>query len=119
MTVFELINELQVEGWTWRRWLPKSARPKRAEAKHPTPDGYIVGQAKLWFTSGVTVVKQYVLALLSAEDLKSQGLAMVPHGKDQRTYQQILMGKFDFARGPKSNGLDVDAEQAAASCTGW
>ena len=92
MTCFELIGKMQMAGWSWRAWVPQSAR-KKGSAE--IPDGYAfgTGQAKEWF-SGKTVVKQYLLVLLDAERLAAEGLKLAPHGKEQQAYQRILDGDF-------------------------
>ncbi len=64
MTTFQLSTEMSALGWQWRLWVPASQRSKRAE---PIPQGYILGDSKLWY-SGVEVSKLYLIALLRAED---------------------------------------------------
>ena len=84
LTCFELVSELQAAGWTWRQWVPPPKRPKRAHAKRPWPDGYSIGDPQVWLTTGTWVSKAYLLCLHFA----SEGLTVIPHGKDQQTYQQ-------------------------------
>lgn len=73
-TSHELILLMHEGGWTWARWVGSRGQPS----------GYRHGQPKHWFTSGVTVCKAYLTALLRADDLFEQGLEMIPHAAKEQ-----------------------------------
>ena len=112
-TSFELVHELERQGWVWHLWLPPSKRTARVLRERPCPDGYIVGETKLFFSSAlVPPPSSYCLCLLQAETLKEQGLEMLPHGKEEKIYEKILKGDFSAkppAR-PTEMVLDIEAE---------
>lgn len=83
-TSFELLCHLRSEGWAWRP-LP---------ARRPFPEGYKVGGLKEWL-SRLTPYREYLVALLRADELQGRGLRNVPHGMPQRVYVKIL--KYDFS----------------------
>ena len=77
-TSFELVHELERQGWVWHLWLPPSKRTARVLRERPCPDGYIVGEAKLFFSSALVPPPfSYCLCLMQAETLKEQGLEML------------------------------------------
>lgn len=58
-TVYELICHLRRAGWAWQRWTGAKTLPR----------GYFLGAPKVWFTSGASPPRQYLEALLRAEEL--------------------------------------------------
>ncbi len=65
MTTFQLVLEMRAKDWVWRRWVAPKQRGKNFQP--PIPDGYSVGDPKLWYT-GISVCSNYLIALLRAED---------------------------------------------------
>lgn len=73
-TSHELISWMRASGWSWARWTGSRRQPS----------GYSRGQQKQWFTSGVTVCKAYLMALLRADELFEGGLEMIPHASAEK-----------------------------------
>ena len=82
---------LQVDGWSWREWVPPKQRPKRLALDWP--DNYMEGSQKIWFASAATVSDEYLRCLCSAEDVfKFDGVDRIPHRADESTYAKLLKG---------------------------
>ena len=62
MTDFELLLCLRSDGWTWGRWLSAAQRQKKG-----VPSSYEVGSPKVWYSSGLSACRSYLLCLLMAE----------------------------------------------------
>ena len=93
-TKYEIMLHLQASGWVWAQWKPPSQRRKG----DVFPDGYSVGDAKIWFSSA-TVSRNYLLALALAEDLLAQyDIKQIVHGATDATYQKLLEGKVCIQR---------------------
>jgi hypothetical protein len=88
LTTFELIQTLQHRGWTWHK-LP-AKRDLRLHLFFDTTD---VHALKMWYTAGVTVVRNYLLALLSADKLRAMGVNRIPHFGTEALFQALLEGR--------------------------
>ena len=88
-THYELVKQLQDEGWSWRR-LPKRASLDESIA-------YSVGQDKLWYSSGKGVEASYLACLLNAESLVGAGDRKIRHGQVKKYYVKLLKGFPDDA----------------------
>lgn len=54
----------------------------------------ILGNPKIWCTSGLEVHKHYVVALLRAEALATDyGIVSIPHGRSEAEYAKLCFGK--------------------------
>ena len=111
-STFELMSMMRSAGWLWRQWHSKSAKRKCLQV----PEGYVDVQDKHWFTPSTFVRKPYLLTWVCARDVSTQGLAMVPHGKDKRVYEQIWQGNVYWrkvaSRCRKALTTDVDQDDA-------
>ena len=87
-TALELINDLEAEGFTWRR-LPKK-RSDRLALQYTVGD-----EVKHWYTVGVTPCKPYLQCLLKARELQKKGVEHIPHygAPPDAFYTQLLQGK--------------------------
>lgn len=85
MTTLELMVAMRQKGWTWAQLPAKVAdRSKLA---------YKVGEALVWYTSGVTVNNAYLCCLLTAEELLARHqIDTIPHGLSAEIYEAILKG---------------------------
>ena len=63
----ELILKLEDEGWTWAK-LPKRI-PNRLALT------YTPGQERVWYSASATVVKEYLQALVQADDIFAMGVS--------------------------------------------
>ena len=81
-THFELMLQLRHGGWVWRR-LPRAIRD-RANLWYVCDDP--AADAKVYYTSGVSVERSYLLCLLQAGELKALGIPKIPHGCGKATY---------------------------------
>lgn len=113
MSTFRLFAEMRSRGWKW------SLKP----LKEQKGLSYSIGGELVWFTSGVTVHRFYLLCLLDFERLAaSHGLKEIPHGLLAETYEYIFGGMLpvDAARRtlqnkrkrPAKESLHVDVELA-------
>jgi hypothetical protein len=83
-TIHMMIQELENQGWEWAI-LPS---PKKRKQEH---EAYVIGEDKVWRTSGLTVPRGYLQCLLEAESLHSQfGIQCIPHGCTQEAYISLL-----------------------------
>ena len=60
----------------------------------PIPDGYRPGDAKCWY-SGLEPCREYLVCLLQCEHHVQHGLPMVLHGRPDKWYKQVLIGKYE------------------------
>jgi hypothetical protein len=65
LTEYELLRVLQLEKWTWGKWVPPNGRKK---GDPPTPDGFVMGDPLRYFTTK-HVSKVYLRSLLVAEEM--------------------------------------------------
>ena len=85
-TEYELMKDMETEGWVWLGPLT----PKRPLQP------YCAGGPKFWGTKSRHIVgKEYMIALLQFEDLTTRypEVTSVPHGRDRRTYVNLLLGQ--------------------------
>ena len=84
-TSWEVLKFLDQEKWTWRKM------PSRK------PEPYKLEDAKVWYTSGHTVVRPYLLALLNSKSLlEDQSLGLtdgIHHGQASKYYESLLKRK--------------------------
>ena len=114
MTRYELLQEMEVEGWQWQRMVAK--RQKQLPPHR-------VGDEKVFLTSSVfaKTSRWYLVALLNTEELASRGCDGIDHGQDATFYKKLLSNKEivdpealedDVARGPEpiEDGAEEDEE---------
>lgn len=83
MSDLQLLAEMRSQGWKWLH-LP---------AKQQKDLSYKPGNDLLWYTSGVTVSRFYMMCLLDARRLaESFGINEIPHGQMADTYEHIFGG---------------------------
>lgn len=86
LSLCELMVRAFVAGWKWKKL------PSKQEARAKL--GYKAGGELAWYTAGVTVCKEYLLCLLSADRLKAEfGLEWIPHSAAPDVFQHLLEGK--------------------------
>ena len=148
----QLLLRLQAGGWTWRP-LPKAkiARaqlppfaPARAQEPQPQAcpgaqgdgdavqddddrhaDSVVTSSEKVWYST-LQFVREYVVCLLSAEQLFAHGCGRIHHDQRPQYYQSVLQHESDgcvvvapHCPKPKVRRLTVsDEEIEARSCSG-
>lgn len=86
-TIWQLCVTLNNLGWQWKPFSRKSPI-----------EGYMQGKPRVWTTAGVTVKKEYVLCLLSADKLfEQQADCVIHHEKPVAYYRHLLQGEFELA----------------------
>ena len=108
MRSWELLVLMLERGWTWRQWKPKSQQRK----KDPIPEGYTVGSEMVFYSTNI-INDTYLRLLLDADAHFAAGLAMVPHGLDDKAYKKIMGGNYDLG-GALEDGPDIDLPQGVA-----
>ena len=89
MTSWQLLKKLQDLGWSWQKL-----------HKHSEP--YTLGGPLIWYTSGITVRREYLLCLMQAPDILQPPCPEAPapllhHGLTVPYYQKMLDKDFDGA----------------------
>jgi hypothetical protein len=100
LSTFELLQVCWRSGWTWAFMSRRSQRTRFYDCK--------AGAPKVFYTTGLSVGKSYLLALLSAEQVFEKGIKQIPHGATEAVYQGILEGK--PPREVRRLTLDVEQE---------
>ena len=100
-TPWEFALALREQGWVWQPWLPPSSRTTKTQLACFIPEGYVVGDKKICSSTCSGTSKLYLLCLLRAEELKSQGCSMIPHGAPE-AYPRILAGKCRLGEGQEA-----------------
>eukprot|EP00971_Amphidinium_carterae_P339283 6476975-Amphidinium_carterae.1 len=86
-TLFELMYELKVQGWTWMKQPTSKALVKKLQQ-----EGYKAGLAKTYYTNR-TCSRLYLLCLLTADDLFEKGITHIPHASSAEVYKALLNKK--------------------------
>ena len=90
-TPFQLAKRLQLDGWEWREWLPKSRQPKRLALEQPAL--YLCDGPKVWYTSALTVSPLYLYCLANATELFAAGVEGIPHRTGEKQHRALIKGK--------------------------
>ena len=98
-TAYELMMELENQGWEWSL-LPSKDEDREALDYKPT------STEKVWYTSGVSAHQEYLLCLLQAGTLWAKGITRIPHGAAQSVYRNLLAGK----NAPRRLALECDVD---------
>ena len=86
-SIWQLCMKLQSCGWSWKRSSPKIALPP-----------YVEDGARVWYTGGLTVKKEYVLCLLEAPKvLALDAECVIHHNKSVKYYKHLLEGEYQLA----------------------
>ena len=102
LTNFELLQVCREKGW-------QVARATATKRRALFFDCCAVDCAKALYVSGASVRRCYMLALLSADQLREMGIRLIPHYGPDALHQDLLKG-----RPPpevQALGLDVDLER--------
>ena len=79
---WEMLVALSDDGWKWQH----------AESKQSLLP-YSAGREKVFYSSGVRVMKSYMMCLLRAEELSSSfGVRAIPHLASDKNYAELLKG---------------------------
>eukprot|EP00439_Symbiodinium_sp_Y106_P042972 s6775_g5.t1 len=113
LSLCELLVKARQDGWQWQK-------PSSSKKKQPAELKYEVGGPLVWYATGVTVHREYILCLLDAERLRRDFQIMwVPHCAPCQVYEMLLEGKpvhealaianeASRKRKPKSAGMLLD-----------
>ena len=93
MSSFQLCVRMQNMGWRWGKFRPAKTGP------------YVLGGPQYWHTSGKTVLREYLLSLLQAEQVLAVedaegGLGnqrCILHCRTKRYYELLLQGQYGEA----------------------
>ena len=86
LSVCGLMLRAREAGWEWCKRPPS---PKKAADLR-----YEVGGPLVWYSSGVSVPRQYLLCLLDAQRLKDElDVSFIPHCAPPEVYTLLLEGK--------------------------
>jgi len=98
MTVYQLMLVMKRQGWQWKR-----LTPKMKEIKVMYVPGLEPPSPAVWYTAGLVVKREYLLALLQADELEVDRQHGILHGQSTGYYKNILRDEMAIVPHPMSS----------------
>ena len=86
LSLCELLVKARQTGWVWKKF--PTNKKARADLR------YKLGEPRVWYSTGVTVHRHYLLCLLGAQKLFSDyAIEWIPHSAPQQVFEFLWEGK--------------------------